>query len=440
MPKMYTEKAFEDHIEAHLLASGYVARPSRAYDRERALIPEDVIAYIRATQPNMLAKLQQQLGADGARAKLLQRLTNELRTRGTLDVLRRGIKTKGCKFRLYMSRPASTLNPDHWHMYRQNRFTVVRQLAYSVQNSNAIDLGLFLNGLPIVTAELKNELTGQTVKHAIKQYRQDRPINGEPQLQYKRCLVHFAVSTEKVSMTTRLNGSSTFFLPFNKGIDNPINPDGHKTAYLWEDIWQPDTLLLLISNYLHVQIDTEREYDADKGKVVEKTSEKLIFPRFHQLDVVRNLLTAARHDGAGNSYLVQHSAGSGKSNSIAWLVHQLANLYQTDGDADRLFDSIIVVTDRRVLDRQLQSTIKQFEQTAGVVVPIDKDSAQLKQALADSKAIIITTLQKFPVISATTSALAGQKFAVIIDMSQGIGLTYNYIRHTTYQILDIAKN
>jgi type I restriction enzyme, R subunit len=229
---------------------------------------------------------------------------------------------------------------------------------------------LFLNGLPIVTAELKNTLTGQRVEHAIHQYKHDRLPQGEPLLAFKRCLVHFAVGNEEVFMTTKLSGEKTRFFPFNKATVNPVNPHGHKTHYLWEDILQPDTLLELIHNYLHLQTVSERVYDPQTGSVVEKTDEVFIFPRFQQLDVTRTLLALVRQDGVGHNYLVQHSAGSGKSNSIAWLAHQLASYYQHPTDTERLFDSIVVVTDRRVLDRQLQDTIKQFEQTEGVVKKI----------------------------------------------------------------------
>ena len=252
---------------------------------------------------------------------------------------------------------------------------------------------------------------------AIKQYKADRDPR-EPLFQFGRCLAHFAVGNEEAWYTTRLAKDRTFFLPFNKGTEsggagNPVNPDGHQTAYVWEDTWQPDTLLGLLAGYLHLQTSTERVYDPKKEAVVEKTSEALIFPRYHQLDVVRKLLAAASLEGAGHSYLVQHSAGSGKSNSIAWLAHGLRQLHDADGA--RLFDTIVVVTDRKVLDGQLQKTIKQFERTAGTVVGIDGTSEQLKRALEQGKDIVITTLQKFPVISEAVSAVKGHRFAVLID-------------------------
>jgi len=413
MTPNYTEQNFEEHIEEHLLASGYHANVPEAYDKTLCLIPAEVLRFIQETQPNEYEKLEKQYGADTA-SKLCFRLSREIQRRGTLDVLRKGIKDMGVKFQLAYFKPTSGMNPEHQKLYQGNRFSVVRQLKYSKKNENSIDMVLFLNGVPIITAELKNSLTGQFVEEAKKQYRKARDPKGEPLLQFKRCLVHFAVGNEEVFMTTRLQGASTRLLPFNKDTENPVNPNGHKTHYLWEDIWQPDILLELINNYLHIQKNTEKYYDKNQG-LVEREYEVFIFPRYHQLYVVRKLLDAVHQDGVGQNYLVQHSAGSGKSNSIAWLSHHLASFYQKPTDKERLFDSIIVVTDRRVLNRQLQDTIKQFEQTTGVVEKIDKGSAQLKKALETGKTIIITTLQKFPVISESMSQLKGQRFAVIID-------------------------
>lgn len=225
----------------------------------------------------------------------------------------------------------------------------------------------------------------------------DRSPKGEPLIAFKRCLVHFAVGNEDAFMTTRLQGGNTRFFPFNKDTINPVNPYGNKTHYLWENIWQPDTLLELIQNYLLIQKIPEKVYDKKTNSVVEIEHEVMIFPRYHQLDCVREILKGVQTDGVGKNYLVQHYAGSGKSNSIAWISHRLASFYQLPTDKERLFDSIIVVTDRRVLDQQLQRTISQFEQVPGVVRKIDKHSKQLKEALETGKAIIITTLQKFPV-------------------------------------------
>lgn len=413
MAPTYKEQDFETHIEEYLLQSGYHKCLPEEYDKGLCLIPIEVIHFIQGTQKKEYERLEKQYGEETS-SKLCYRIAIEIEKRGVLDVLRKGIKDRGAKFNLAYFKPVSGMNPDHQQLYQNNRFVVVRQLKYSKRNENSIDLVLFLNGIPIITAELKNSLTGQIVDDAIKQYRKDRTLKGESLLAFKRCLVHFAVSNEKVFMTTHLEGQDTRFLPFNKETENPINPNGHKTHYLWEDIWQPDTLLELINNYLHLQKNTEKYFSKDKG-LVEREYDVFIFPRYHQLDVVRKLLAAVREDGVGTKYLVQHSAGSGKSNSIAWMAHHLASFYQNPTDTERLFDSIIVVTDRKILDRQLQDTIKQFEQTPGVVKKIDKHSNQLRDALEKGKAIIITTLQKFPVISESMTKLKGQRFAVIID-------------------------
>ncbi|MDX9906488.1 MAG: DEAD/DEAH box helicase family protein [Bacteroidales bacterium] len=331
-----------------------------------------------------------------------------------MHVLRKGIKDLDAKLSLAYFKPSSGLNPEHLKLYACNRLVIVRQLKYSLKNENSIDMVIFLNGIPIITMELKNSLTGQFDEDAIRQYREDRDPN-EPLIKFKRCLVHFAVGNEKVYMTTRLEGPGTRFLPFNKETENPVNPEGHKTAYLWEEILKPNNLMLLLQNYLHVQKVTEKYYEPQTKTVKEKEWEVLVFPRYHQLDVVKDALNYARANGAGHNYLVQHSAGSGKSNSIAWLAHQLASLYQKETDKERLFDSIIVITDRRILDRQLQNTIKQFEQVVGVVNPIDFNSAQLREALELGKDIIITTIQKFSVIAKTMTDLKGKRFAVIVD-------------------------
>ncbi|GBE18452.1 type I restriction enzyme EcoR124II R protein [archaeon BMS3Abin16] len=438
-PQTYREQDFEEHIEENLLASGYTKRASEDYDKDQCLIPNEVLEFIQTTQPKEYEKLEQQYGTETPN-KLLYRISQEINRKGTLQVLRKGIKDRGAKFSLAYYKPQSGMNPEHQRLYELNRFTVVRQLKYSNRNENSLDLTIFLNGLPIITAELKNSLTGQFVEQAKKQYRKDRNPR-EPLFQFKRCLVHFAVGNEEIYMTTRLQGDKTRFLPFNKDTENPVNPKGHKTAYLWEDILKPDTLLNLISNYLHIQKHTEKTYDKNKG-LIEREYENIIFPRFHQLDVVRKILSGVKSEGPGHNYLIQHSAGSGKSNSIAWLSHQLASFYQSPDDKDRLFDSIIVVTDRRILDRQLQNTIKQFEQTTGVVTPIDMDSAQLKKALQTGKDIIITTIQKFPVISESMTDLKGRRFAVIIDEahSSQSGESSKHLKKTLSASLEEAED
>ncbi|MEB2284744.1 MAG: restriction endonuclease subunit R [Polyangiaceae bacterium UTPRO1] len=346
------------------------------------------------------------------REQFLKRLAAEIARRGALDVLRGGLKDSGCKFRLAYFRPATGLNEETRRLHAANLFSVVRQLHYSTKNEKSLDLVLFLNGIPIFTAELKNPLTGQDVEDAIRQYKTDRDPR-EPLLAYRRCLAHFAVDPDLVYVTTRLAGARTRFLPFNQGkfggAGNPPVPPtrkGYATSYLWEETWARDSVLDLVRQFIH-----EVEEEDDRGR---KTGARyIIFPRYQQLDCARKLVADARVRGAGQRYLVQHSAGSGKSFTIAWLAHQLSTLH--DAGDRRVFDSIVVITDRRVLDRQLQTTMRQFEQTLGVVENIDTTSRQLKEALESGKTIIVTTLQKFPVIAAEIGELPGRRFAVIVD-------------------------
>ena len=367
----------------------------------------------KETQPEVYRRLKRQYGEETP-TKLLNRVSKEIGRRGVLDVLRKGVIDRGCRFNLTYFRPSSGMNPDHGRLYAQNRFSLIRQLKYSQKNEKSVDMALFLNGLPLVTMELKNSLTGQTVTDAEKQYRTDRDPR-EPLFQFKRCLVHFAVGNEKASMTTQLQGDATRFFPFNKDIENPVNPDGHKTAYLWEDILQPNNLIELIDNFIHEQEATEKVYDPDIGGVRDVKHTALVFPRYHQLDVIRKLQAAIVTEGVGRNYLIQHTTGSGKSNSIAWLAHLLTHLYRSPTDTNRIFDSVIVVTDRRVLDKQLQDTIKQVEQVDGVVHPVDATSAQLRGYLESGKDIIISTIQKFSVIAEEIGKLKSKTFAVIID-------------------------
>ncbi len=393
------------------LPGGYRRRSPSDYDRTLCLIPRDVLDFIYATQPKEWEKLKGHYGEE-AKGRFLKRLAREIETRGALDVLRKGIKDAGCRFELAYFRPSSGLNADLKKLYEGNLFTIVRQVRYSEKNENSLDLVLFVNGIPIFTAELKNTLNGQTVQDAIRQYRFDRDPR-EPLLAPRRCLAHFAVDPDLVFVTSELAGPRTRFLPFNQGkfggAGNPPVPPtarGYATSYLWERVWSRDSVLNLVQQFVQ-----EVEEEDDKGR---KTGRRyLVFPRYHQLDSVRRLVASARELGPGQRYLVEHSAGSGKSNSIAWLAHQLSVLHD-DGDR-RVFDSIVVITDRRVLDRQLQRTVRQFEQTEGVVENIDKTSRQLKEALESGKTIIVTTLQKFPVIADDMAALPGKRFAVIVD-------------------------
>jgi type I restriction enzyme R subunit len=390
---------------------GYRRRDPSDYDRALCLLPRDVVDFVLATQPKEWQKLAQHHGA-AVKEQFLKRLAGEIERRGALDVLRQGIKDSGCKFRLAYFRPASGLNEETRRLHAANLFAVVRQVHYSTKDEKSLDLVLFLNGIPIFTAELKNPLNGQDIENAIRQYKTDRDPR-EPLLAYGRCLAHFAVDPDLVYVTTQLAGPKTRFLPFNQGkfggAGNPPVPPtrkGYATGYLWEETWARESVLDLVRQFIH-EVDEEDEKGRKTGKRF------LIFPRYQQLDCVRRLVSHARGAGAGQRYLVQHSAGSGKSFTIAWLAHQLATLH--DADDRRVFDSIVVITDRRVLDRQLQTTMRQFEQTLGVVENIDRTSRQLKEALESGKTIIVTTLQKFPVIAKEIGELPGKRFAVIVD-------------------------
>jgi len=393
------------------LPGGYRKRRPEDYDRALCLLPRDVVDFVLATQPKEWQKLTQHHGTE-VRARFLRRLASEIERRGALDVLRLGLKDSGVKFRLAYFRPASGLNEETRRLHAANLFAVVRQVHFSTKNEKSLDLVLFLNGLPVFTAELKNPLTGQTIEDAIRQYKTDRDPR-EPLLAYGRCLAHFAVDPDLVYVTTQLARRKTRFLPFNQGkfggAGNPPVPptrEGYATAYLWEETWARDRVLDLVRQFIH-----EVEEEDEKGR---KTGRRfLIFPRYQQLDCVRRLVSDARAVGAGHRYLIQHSAGSGKSFTIAWLAHQLATLH--DAGDQRVFDSIVVITDRRVLDRQLQRTMRQFEQTLGVVENIEKTSRQLKEALESGKTIIVTTLQKFPVIAKEIGELPGKRFALIVD-------------------------
>jgi len=402
-PTDKSERGFESIIEASLLAEGgYVRGRPEDFDREFAIDFPKLVEFLQATQPEALARLN--LGDDISRRKFLQRLNSELAARGVVDVLRKGLSHGPVSLKLYYGRPTPG-NERAARLYEQNVFSVTRQLRYSLKNENSIDLVLFINGLPVVSMELKNRLTGQSYKHAIQQYKEDRD-HRETLLRFKRMLVHFAVDDQFVYMTTRLAGKKTWFLPFNKGYSggagNPPNPNGFATDYLWREVLARESLGEIIENYAQV---VKEEQDGRK-------SEKQIFPRYHQLDAVRKLLADARASGAGRRYLIQHSTGSGKSNSIAWLAHQLVSLKK---DGAPVFDTVVVVTDRVVLDRQINQTIKQFAQVRGVVGHAE-GAADLARMLAEGKKIVITTVQKFPfILDAIRSEFGGRGFAVVID-------------------------
>ena len=423
--KRTTEAAFESVIEAHLLAHGYISIAGDGFDRERAIFPETVLTFIRETQPKEWAKLGA-LHGDKTGEQVLSDLCKWMEIHGSLATLRHGFKCYGRTLRAAYFKAAHELNPELESRYAANRVGLTRQLHYSTRSEKSLDVTLSLNGIPVATVELKNPLTGQRVEDARRQYKQDRDPR-EMIFEFKRrTLVHFAVDTESVLMTTRLAGTATHFLPFNKGCagaaGNPPDPAGrtYRTAYLWEEVLQRDSLLDILARFIHLQIDEKRDY---KGRKVK--TETMIFPRYHQLEAVRVLVDAARSDGVGNNYLVEHSAGSGKSNTIGWLTHRLASLHNATNE--RVFDSVIVVTDRVVLDQQLQDTIYQFEHKRGVVQRIDASSRQLAEALENAVPVIITTLQKFPFVSrqllkmaedrgtAGTGTLPSRRCAVVVD-------------------------
>jgi len=403
----HREIAFESAVEHSLTtAGGYEKGDPALYDRARALHPHLVLDFVQSTQSKSWQVIADYYGANAGETFLAE-LTLALESRGTLDVLRYGLDFFGQTFHLAYFAPASGLNPETAKLYQANRLTVTRQVHFSLQNEQSVDILLSLNGLPVATAELKNAFTTQTVRNAIQQYR-DRDHRETLFSFKKRALVHFAVDTDECYMTTRLEGAATSFLPFNQGnhggAGNPENPDGYRTHYLWEQIWKRDSWLDLLGRFLHVVAPPN-----DKSV----KPEVLIFPRYHQVDAVRKLVADARTARTGRNYLVWHSAGSGKSNSIAWLAHRLSSLH--DAQDRKVFDSVIVITDRLVLDKQLQDTIYQFEHKTGVVVKIDEDSKQLADALRNGVPIVITILQKFPFVTKHAGDLPERRYAVIVD-------------------------
>lgn len=424
--KRTSEAAFETAIEAVLLEDGFSRVAPNDFDRERAIFPAEVLAFIKATQDRVWQKLEA-LHGEQTDERVLEALCKWLDVHGALATLRHGFKCFGKTLRTAFFRPAHGLNPELEARYKANRLGLTRQLHFSTKSEKSLDVVLSVNGIPIVTLELKNPISaGETAADAIRQYRTTRDPREPIFVFTKRSLVHFAVDTEEVHMATRLAGASTHFLPFNRGANggagNPPDPAGrnYKTAYLWEEVLQRDSLLDLLARFLHLNVE---EKVGEDGRKVRK--ESLIFPRYHQLQAVRQIVGAAATEGVGYNYLVEHSAGSGKSNTLAWLAHRLSSLHTAQDQ--RVFDSVVVVTDRVVLDRQLQNTIYQFDHRQGVVQKIDENSRQLAEALESGVPIIITTLQKFPHVSgqlaklneergeSSKSHLPARKYAVIID-------------------------
>ncbi|MDD3626918.1 MAG: type I restriction endonuclease [bacterium] len=408
---IHKESTFESAIIENLTTHGWFEGKSENFNSELALDVNAIIEFVQSSQPKEWELLKSYYKDDTVN-KFLQRLTKELELRGMIDVIRHGITDSGIKFKLAYFKPDSGLNPDTLKLYNLNKHHITRQVYFSTKNKKSIDLLLSLNGLPIATIELKNHFTGQRVKEAIEQYKTSRDPR-ELLFQFKkRAIVHFTIDPDEIYFTTKLEGSNTRFFPFNKGYNfgagNPPNDQStYKSAYFWEDILSIDSWSEIIGRYIHLQ---KEEFNIE-GKKYYK--ESILFPRYHQLDVVRKLISDSKESGPGQKYLVEHSAGSGKSNSIAWLSYRLSSLYN---DLDKkVFDSIIVVTDRNVLDQQLQNTIYQFEHKTGVVQRIDKDSKQLADTITKGTSIVITTLQKFPYALKHLTETPNKSYAVIID-------------------------
>lgn len=418
----YKEKRFEEDIEAFLLnEGGYEKGIMDTYDTEKALDMSLLIRFIKDTQPKEWARYVRNYKEE-AENKLYKRFNEEVELNGLIHVLRKGINDRGVKLHVAYFRPETTLNQDIINLYDKNILTCTRQFYYSTVNRNSIDMVLSLNGIPIVSIELKNQITGQSVENAKRQFVYDRNPKEMCFHLNKRFLVYFAVDLYDIAMTTQLKGKDTFFLPFNQGSNgagnvggagNPKNEEGYTTSYLWEKVLIKDTLMDILQRYIH--LDVEETIEVKKGTEYKKTSKKIIFPRYHQLDVVSKLVDDVKRNGSGENYLIQHSAGSGKSNSIAWLAYRLSSLHNDKNE--NIFTSVIVVTDRRVLDSQLQATISGFDHTAGVVATIGegKTSKDLRDAINDGKKIIITTLQKFPIIYQEIDDNKGRNFAIIVD-------------------------
>lgn len=404
------ERRFEQDIETYLLTQGgYTKGSMQGYDTDRAIDLDQLLGFVKETQPKQWKRYERNYQGQ-AEEKFYTRLNDEINHHGLLHVLRHGIEDRGAKIKVAAFRPESSLNDKVIKDYQANRLTVTRQFAYSSSNRNTLDMVLSLNGIPIVALELKNQIKGQSVSHAKYQFKNDRNPR-ELCFQFnKRFLVYFAVDLYEAWMTTHLKGKQTYFLPFNQGSKgagnvggrgNPENPTGYATSYLWEKVLQKDNLMEILQRFMSL------EGDSHKGK--------LIFPRYHQWDVVTKLIHHTRTNGSGRNYLIQHSAGSGKSNSIAWLAYRLSSLHNKDDES--IFSSVIVVTDRRVLDQQLQKTISSFDHVTGLVETIDdnKTSQDLKDAINAGKKIIVTTLQKFPVIYDEVDSVDDRNFAVIVD-------------------------
>lgn len=425
MVSVPTEKRYEKYIETELnnliddglqFHSKIHKKEDTWYDKNLCVVGDEFMTFLKESQPETYENLSKKYG-DSIDQKVLSRLNKEIEGKGLIHVLRKGFNdVYGGNIKTVFFQSNSSLNEKYRNeKYLKNRFLLVRQLYYSPNNNNSIDIGIFINGIPILTIELKNQLTGQTVDDSDHQYKFDRNPKGEPLLKFQRCICHFSVDNDVVNMTTRLNGENTFFLPYNKTLNNlETESDGYKVDYLWKEILTPTSLLDIIENFVLFTHETESVWSDEKNKVIKEQKPVLIFPRYHQLDVIRKLKDQVSEDGVGKNYLVQHTTGSGKSFEIGWLSFMLTNLFKNEGE-DRVFDSIIIITDRKVLDKQLQDTVISLEKVQGVVQTIEKNSEQLRESLSKGKNIIITTIQKFSVVVNRIKELDGRSFGVIVD-------------------------
>lgn len=409
-PDSLKERSFQTLIKDYLIQeNGYVESFNSGYDQSLAMDSDCLFSFLEATQEKQMRKLKE-IYKSNYKNKVLENLDNELRTRGSIDVLKHGIKDYGVKLELAYFKPPTDLNPDQYVLYQQNILSVTEELNYVV--NKRIDLVIFLNGIPVITMELKNAFTGQTYKNAIKQYKEDRS-HLERLFRFKeRSIVNFAMDTDVAYMTTQLNGDSTYFLPFNKGVGdssgNPIVAGKLSTHYIWEEVLEKDSILEIIHKFTFI----ERKEEKLSGGYT-SVKETVVFPRYHQLDVVRKVLDHAKQYGSGKKYLIQHSAGSGKTNSITWIAHRLASLHNTDNTI--IFNGVIVVTDRVILNQQLQDSIYQLEHKVGLVAKIKEGSSQLADELEKGTKIIITTIQTFPFVLKKLEGTKGKKYAILID-------------------------
>ena len=380
------------------------------YDKATTLDRELLFEFLRATQGDKLARLEETYG-DTLESRILRRIDEEISKRGVIDVLRKGVEEGPVWFELMFFRPASGLNPEIEKLFHANVFSVMRQVKFSQTSEQSVDMVIFINGIPIFTAELKNELTGQNVEHAKRQYMTDRDPR-EKLFSFKQCVAHFAMDTNKVYVTTELKEWQTRFLPFNKGFENgggnPPIEGKHKTYYLWEELFEPHALADLLQSFVHA-------YEEIKENRLGKEYREIVqlFPRYHQWRAVLDLLVASREQGVGGSYLIQHSAGSGKSLTITWLAYRLAELFGTENN--KVYDTVIVLTDRRGLDKQLRNTIKALEATPGIMIAAGEDNTRVRDALNSNAKIITTTIQKFPFVQDVVVKLSAKKFALIVD-------------------------